>query len=74
MAPVDPVALIEHVVRLGVGGVRIPVGGDVGADVGEEVGALAGVAYGGFQPEELAAVVEEDLAVAGQVVGFQGRG
>ena len=74
MAPVDPIPLLEHVVRLGVGGVRIPVGGDVGADGGEEIGALAGIVYGGFQPDELAAVVEEDFAVAGQVVGFEGRG
>ncbi len=74
MTPVYPVPLIKHVICFRVRGIRIPVGGDVGADVGEEVGALAGVGDGGFEADELAAVVEEDLAVAGEVVGFEGGG
>ena len=70
MAPIDSTPLVKHVVCLRVRGVRVAVSGDVGADGGEEVGALAGVGDGGFEAEELAAVVEEDFAVAGEVVGF----
>ena len=70
MAPVDPVPLVKHVVCFRVFGVGTPVGGDVGADVREEVGALAGIAYAGFEAERFTPVVEEDLAVAGEVVGF----
>lgn len=51
------------------------VGVDVGADVGEEVGAVAGLGDSGGEAGQLAAVVGEDLAVAGDVVLFQrGRG
>ena len=50
------------------------VGVDVGADVGEEVRAVAGGGEGGFEARELGAVLLEDLAVAGEVGGFQGRG
>jgi len=50
------------------------VGGDVRAHVGEEVGAVAGGAEGGAEPGELALVVGEDFAVAGEVVLFQGGG
>ena len=74
MAPIDPIPLIEHVIRFGVGRVGGAVGGDVGADGGEEIGALAGVGDGGFEADEFVAVVEEDFAVAGQVVGFEGGG
>ena len=70
MAVVDAPPLIEHVFGLGGLGVRGPVGVDVGADVGEEVGAVAGVEDGGAQAGELAAVVEEDFSVAGEVVLF----
>ena len=65
VTPIDPVPLVEHVVRFRVGRVRVPVGGDVGADGGEEVGALAGGGEGGLEAEELAAVGEEGFTVAG---------
>lgn len=70
MTPIDPVPLVEHVVCFGVRGVRIPVGGDVGAYVREQIGTLTRVGYAGFQADEFAPVVEEDFAVAGEVVGF----
>lgn len=31
---------------------------------------MAGVSDGGFETEELAAVLEEDFAVASEVIGF----
>lgn len=35
---------------------------------------MAGVAYAGFEAEKLASVVEEDFAVADEIVGLQGGG
>lgn len=74
MTVVDAPSLVEHVFRLGGFGVRGAVGVDVGADVGEQVRSVAGVGDGGAEAGELAAVVEEDLAVAGEVVLFEGGG
>ena len=42
--------------------------------MGEQVRAVAGVGEGGAQARELAAVVEEDFAVAGEVGLFEGGG
>jgi hypothetical protein len=70
MAVIDASPLVEHVFCFGCGGIAGAVGVDVGADGGEEVRAGAGVGDGGFEAVELAAVVEEDLAVAGEVVLF----
>jgi hypothetical protein len=70
VAVVDAPPLVEHVFCFGCGGVAGAVGVDVGADSGEEVRTGAGVGDGGFEAVELAAVVEEDFAVAGEVVLF----
>lgn len=35
---------------------------------------MTGIAYAGFETEEFAPVLEEDFAVAGEIVGFEGRG
>ena len=72
MTAVQPRALVEHVLRLG--GLGVAVSLDIGADVGEEVRAVAGGGDGAAEARELGAVLGEDLAVAGEVGGFQGGG
>lgn len=75
MTIVYPSSLIQHVVGFGRFGVLAgAVGVDVGAHVSQEVGAVAGCLEGGLEARELGAVLLEDLAVAGQVGGFQGGG
>lgn len=68
---VDATPLVEHVVCLGVGGAVLV---DVVSDVGEEVGAVARIGDGRLYAGQLAAVVGQDLAVAGEVVELDGRG
>lgn len=74
MTVVNPPALLQHVLGLFVGRVRGAVGIDVGAHVGEQVLAVAGFGDGGAQALEFALVVGEDVAVAGEVVLFEGGG
>lgn len=76
MAAVDPAPLVQHVICFCVCGVLAAgaVGADVVTDGTEEVCAGAGVGEGGAEAGELAAVVEEDFAVAGEVGLFEGRG
>ena len=74
MAVVDAPPLVEHVVGLGGLRVRAAVGGYVGPDSRQQVGAVAGGGDGGAQPGELAPVVEQDLAVAREVVLLEGGG
>jgi hypothetical protein len=71
---VDPAPLLQHVLGLCLGGVGGAVGVDVGADVGEEVLAVAGLRDGRSEALELAFVVEENVAVAREVVLFEGGG
>lgn len=76
MTALDPPPLVQHVIRFRVYGVLVPgaVGADVAADGAEEVCAGTGVGEGGAEAGELAAVVEEDFAVAGEVCLFEGGG
>jgi hypothetical protein len=70
MAFVDATPLLEHVVRLGRGGIRGAVSVDIRPDVRQEVGSIAGFGDRGAEPLQLAAVVLEDFAVAGEIVLF----
>jgi hypothetical protein len=74
VAVIDPPPFLQHVLGLCFGGVGGTVGVDVGADVGEKVLSVTGLRDGGSEAFELALVVEEDFAVAGEVVLFKGRG
>jgi hypothetical protein len=74
VAVVDAAALLQHVLGLGFSGVGAAVGVDVGAHVGEEVLAVAGLGDAGLEAFELAFVVEEHFAVAGEVVLLEGGG
>ncbi len=68
MTIVNPPPFLQHVLGLCFGGVRGAVGVDVGADVGEEVLAVTGLGDGRLEALELALMVEQDFAVAGEVV------
>lgn len=72
MALIDAPPLLEHVLRLCGTGVRGAVVIDVGADVGEKVSAIARLGDSRGEALQLAAVVLQDFAVAGEVVLFQG--
>ena len=74
MAVVYSSPLIEHVLCLCVARVRGPVGIDVGANVGEEICAITRVGDVGAEAGEFPPVIEEDFAVTGEVVLFQGGG
>lgn len=50
----------------------IGMGCDIGANVTQKVCAVPGLSEGGFEARELSGVLGEDLAVAGEVCGFQG--
>ena len=47
---------------------------DIGADVTEEVRAVAGRGEERFKARKLCAMLLEDLAVAGEIGGFEGGG
>ena len=76
MTTFNPPSLVQHIIRLCVDGVLggVAVGVDVVANGAEEVHAGAGVSEGGAEAGEFAAVVEEDLAVSGEIVLFEGGG
>lgn len=75
MTVIDPPSLIQHILRLGLLGVRSrPVRAYVRAHVAEEVGAVTCLLKRGFEARELGAVLLEDLAMAGEIGGFQGGG
>jgi hypothetical protein len=75
VAVVDARPLAQHVFALGGLGVlllvRTVILVNVGADVCEEVGAVAGLADGVADADEVAAVLRVLLAEEGEVVLFQ---
>lgn len=74
MAPVYSPPLIKHVFCFSIRRIGRSVSVDVRTDVGEKVRSFSGLGYGGFQADEFAAVIEEDFAMAGEVVLFESGG
>ena len=74
MTVIDTPPLVEHVVGFGGLRVRATVGGDVGADGRQQVSAVTDGGDGGANAGELTPVVEQDLAVAREIVLLEGRG
>ena len=73
MASIYSTPLIKHVVRFRITRIGRTVGVNVCPDIGEKVRSIAGLADIGAYSRKLATVFQEDLAVTGKVVLFEGR-